>query len=211
MLKINKASEDIAHFNSWAKSKKLREWKELASKQSVYFYVYEELRDYIEIIEQDGLSPYTEKPLGSKIHIDHFKKRNLYPDLTFDYANLLVDDLDDNYGACHKDNHSSVNSASFDGVTRIFCPTTENMADFVEYTFEGMIVSKIGLDSITAKRVNETIRIFNLNHSVLKKRRADIIRFIKDYQTSGLSDNEIRESMRLSGFPTLVNWVLTKT
>ena len=74
-----------------------------------------------------------------------------------------------------------------------------------------MIVSKIGLDSITAKRVNETIRIFNLNHSVLKKRRADIIRFIKDYQTSGLSDNEIRESMRLSGFPTLVNWVLTKT
>jgi len=38
-----------------------------------------------------GVSAYTEEPLSGDAHIDHFRKRDLFPNLTFDWNNLFVD------------------------------------------------------------------------------------------------------------------------
>ena len=41
--------------------------------------------------EQGGVSAYTEEPLSGDAHIDHFRKRDMFPNLTFDWNNLFVD------------------------------------------------------------------------------------------------------------------------
>ena len=38
-----------------------------------------------------GVSAYTEEPLSGDAHIDHFRKRDMFPNLTFDWNNLFVD------------------------------------------------------------------------------------------------------------------------
>ncbi|MBD5174421.1 MAG: TIGR02646 family protein [Bacteroidales bacterium] len=207
MRQIAKKPEDIKQFNDWAKSRKFKGWTDFSVGQKS---AYEKTRDYIAANEQAHLSAYTEKPLGDRVHIDHFRKRNLYPALTFDYSNFLVDDLNDNYGACYKDNHAGeITKATFEGDERIFCPVRENMADFIEFTIDGKMKPKTGLSAKETKRVNETIRVFNLNHKTLKDRRASIIQEINSYRMGGLSSDEIRHSLPNTGFPTLVNWTLS--
>ena len=161
MRQIKRANADISRFNSWAKQKKLREWYEFSDPFAPYFDAYKATRDHIEVLEQDCLSAYTEKPLGSMIHIDHFRKKSMYPQFTFDYANFLVDDRNDNYGACYKDKNASVTKDTFDGNERIFNPASENMADFIEYMLNGTIIPKRDLTDDIIKRVKETIRVFN--------------------------------------------------
>lgn len=208
MRQINKSSGVITRFNQWARSKKFHNWSEFSSPQSQYHAAYEQVRDHISIVEQCCLSAYTEKPLGDSIHIDHYRKRSIYPLLTFDYGNFLVDDLNDNYGACFKDNHAGVSSSTFDGRDRIFCPVGENMADLIDFTLEGTMIPKKGLEETEYRRVNETIRVFNLNHRTLKDLRKNIISNISDYKSGDLPDDDIRTAMEGSGFPTLVNWAL---
>lgn len=53
--------------------------------------------------EQGGVSAYTEEPLSGDAHIDHFRKRDLFPNLTFDWNNLFVDGMSESYGARFKD------------------------------------------------------------------------------------------------------------
>lgn len=210
MRLINKALDDITNFNNWAKSNKLQNWSDFSSPHSQFYTAYLTVRNHIKDNEQDCLSSYTEKPLSDSIHIDHFRNKSIYPKLTFDYSNFLVDDLNDNYGACYKDNHAGVAKSTFDGKDRIFCPVAENMADYIDFTFNGTMLPKDSLGDIDTNRVKETIRVFNLNHRTLKDKRGDIIRIIKEYKGYGLSDVCIREAMGKAGFPTLVDWVLSK-
>lgn len=208
MRQIRKTKTDISKFNAWAKENNLREWQEFSAPSSPYFNAYKATRDYIGIIEQSCLSAYTEKPLGSKIHIDHFRKRNLYPNLTFDYANFLVDDQNDNYGACYKDKSSSATTATFDGKERIFNPASENMTDYVEFLLNGTMIPKQNLAVDIIKRVKETIRVFNLNHKSLKDTRKDIINLVMTYRKAGITPEDIKKYIEDSGFPTTINWAL---
>lgn len=208
MRQIKKANSDIAKFNSWAKVKKLREWNEFSAPSAPYFNEYNLTRDHIKVSEQCRLSAYTEKPLGSKIHIDHFRKRNLYPHLTFDYSNMLVDDRNDNYGACFKDKNASVTKATFDGKERIFNPSIENMTDYIGFMLNGTMIPKINLPDDITKRVNETIRVLNLNHKSLKDTRKDIINTVITYREAGMQPNDIKQYMDDSGFPSTIDWAL---
>ena len=208
MRQIKRDKADIGKFNSWAKKKKLKKWQDFSARTAPYIDAYIATREYIREIEQSHLSAYTEKPLGVKTHIDHFRKRNLYPNLTFDYNNFLVDDLNDNYGACHKDNNAAVTKATFDGTDRIFNPASENMTDYIEFTFNGEMIPKDNPDPKIIKRVNETIRVFNLNHNSLKDTRREIIRLVLSYRKSGFTPADIKKNMEEFGFPTTVNWAL---
>lgn len=208
MRRIDKSTDDIARFNTWAKSRKLHEWSDFSSPHAEYYRAFTAVRDHIAIIEQHCLSSYTEKPLGSNIHIDHFRKRSLYQWLKFDYSNFLVDDRNDNYGACFKDNRAGVTKATFDGLDRIFCPVTENMAELVTFTFDGTMLPKNNLEQPVTCRIQKTIGVFNLNHNSLKNMRGDMVKIILEYKKYGLSNEEIRNCMEQSGFPTLVDWAL---
>lgn len=207
MHRINKKREDISSFNNWAKSKRLKRWEEFSAKSSPYNDAYLQVRSYIKETEQRGLSAYTEKPLGTDIHIDHFRKRNLYPAQTYDYANLLVDDINDNYGARYKDNQAGVSKNTFIGPGRIFCPVDEDMSELITYSTDGTMSPKRDLSEAVATRVSETIRVFNLNHSTLKGIRSTLISQINSYR-SNLTAAEIRQCLEGQGFPSLVNWAL---
>ncbi|MDE6793869.1 MAG: TIGR02646 family protein [Muribaculaceae bacterium] len=210
MHRINKAEEDIQRFNTWAKSKHLRRWvDDFSGPRAPYNQAYKLIRANIVNKEQKGLSAYTEKPLGQNIHIDHFRNRDIYPNLMFDYANMLVDDRNDNYGAYFKDNHSGVKKDIFDGKERIFCPVTENMADFITFMFNGEMIAKLGLSEIYTARVNETIRVFNLNHKTLKDIRRNIINLVIEYRKMGLDNDEVKCYVETMGYPSVVAWALS--
>ncbi|MDE5795420.1 MAG: TIGR02646 family protein [Muribaculaceae bacterium] len=208
MRQIKRDSADVGKFNSWAKKKKLRRWQEFSAPSATYINAYKATRKYIGETEQSHLSAYTEKPLGAKTHIDHFRKRDLYPKLTFDYANFLADELNDNYGACYKDKDASVTKATFDGTDRIFNPASENMADVIGFMLNGTMIPKQDLKGDIKKRVTETIRVFNLNHKSLKDTRKYIINLVTSYRKDGFTPDEIKKYMEEYGFPTIVNWAL---
>lgn len=61
-------------------------------------------REHILGTEQYGLSGYTEAPLHmDDSHIDHFYKRSLFRDKVHSWENLVVDTIDETYGAKYKD------------------------------------------------------------------------------------------------------------
>lgn len=212
MRKIDKSTEDTIRFNKWVKgNKSLKDWSDFASPESKFYDIYLQVRHHISKKEQNGLSSYTEKPLGNSIHIDHFRKRSIFQNLKFDYSNFLVDDRNENYGACFKDNHAGVSKDTFDGCVGIFCPVTENMADFIDFMLNGEVIPKKNITESDRKRVKETIRVFNLNHKSLKDLRSEIMRNIKIYESNGLSKDCIRKCMGALGFPTLINWMLNQT
>lgn len=210
MRRINKDPQDISDFDAWVRNAGLsNDWCAYSSPKSPHHPHYVATRDHIATTEQQSLSAYTEKPLGNTTHIDHFRKRSLFPLLTFDYSNLLVDDLNDNYGACFKDNHAGVTQATFDGDNRILSPVTDNMPDFIDFTVKGKMIPKPDLTPRDRSRVEETIRVFNLNHATLQSCRQSIINAVADYRTAELTAQEIMELLSPSGFHSAIEWALT--
>lgn len=210
MLLVVKDAEIVSSFNQWAQSENLKRWEEYSAPDSQYYQHYSATRSTIASNEQDSMSAYTEKPLSSKIHIDHFRKRSLYPRLTFDYTNFYVDDVNDNYGACYKDNRAGVAIDTYEGEKCIFCPITDEFGRFTEYMEDGCIKPKDGLSDNECSRVKETIRVFNLNHSALKSMRCSLIEIVREYcGYQQFSEDEIRNCMRDQGFPSVVDWALS--
>lgn len=207
MRRIYKDANHRRQFNDWASRKGFREWEDFSGVEE-YKDAYWQLKMHIAVNEQDCLSAYTELPLSDSTHIDHFRKRSLYSQLTFEYYNMLVDDRNDNYGACHKDHHKTkVKKETFDGKSRIFNPVEEDMVDFITFNANGeMLVSTE--DNTIAERVTETIRVFNLNHPLLMARRSELIMNVQYCRQGAMDDNEIRACLKNSGFPTLLNWTL---
>lgn len=101
--KSSLANKDFEALAGFVRRKGLKIWEDYSGGDTESRSHYVKLRDHISINEQDCLSAYTEKPLEGNIHIDHFRKRSMYPTLTFCYENLLVDEHNVNYGADHKD------------------------------------------------------------------------------------------------------------
>lgn len=207
MRRIYKDSNHRRQFNDWAVAHGFREWSDFSGVEA-YKDAYDRLKMHMAINEQDCLSAYTELPLGDSTHIDHFRKRSMYPQLTFEYYNMLVDDRNDNYGACHKDHpKTKVRMETFDGKTRIFNPVEENMTEYISFSANGeMLVNT--KDETIAERVRETIRVFNLNHPSLMARRAEMIKNVYYCRQGAMDDDEIRSCLKNSGLPTLLNWSL---
>lgn len=57
-------------------------------------------------------------------------------------------------------------------------------------------------------RVEETIRVFNLNAGQLMALRRQVIDTIKAIKGQ-LSDDSIRQAVKAGGFPSVVEWVLS--
>lgn len=206
MKRILKSDADVQKFNDWASKKGFSRWEEFSGSDE-----FKRVREHIGVIEQGDVSAYTEQPLNKRLwHIDHFRKRDLYPRLTFDYSNLLVDNRNDNYGACHKDSHKAkVSAADFDGKDCIFNPVEENFADYIRYNTAGELLPAVGLEDSLSRRVERTIEVFNINHPSLVERRADLIQNMTDYMKGGLSVSEISTCLKPQGFHTLIDWWLS--
>ena len=86
-------------FSKFVTHNTLHTWDETVS-------VRQELRAHI-LAEQDNCCAYTEIHLdgNNDCHIDHFQTRNLFPEKTFDYYNMVVSCNAEEYGAKSKDKY----------------------------------------------------------------------------------------------------------
>jgi uncharacterized protein (TIGR02646 family) len=209
MIHIQKGTP-LKEFTDFIQTRKPTNWEDIHQRE--HEKVFRLTRESILESEQKGLGGYTERPLSTstrekiseenRVHIDHYKKRVMFPRLTFDWNNLVVEDRNPNYGACYKDR--VLNNA--DDYKRLLNPVVDYPESMLTYRPDGQMRVKEKLPLADSDRAQFTIDTFNLNHVALRKKRENVIRDILN--CSGLTDDEIRQAMTGKGFPTVVEWAL---
>lgn len=129
------------------------------------------LRKHILEKEQDCLCAYCEKKINFsnlKSNIDHFKKRDLFPELQLEYENYLVSCNTINRCSSHKD---SQRGFSKDDYANIINPVEENTETYFNYLTTGDIYTN-------NKKGEYTKDIFNLNQIGLVKAREKLTEVI---------------------------------
>ncbi|MBX7241277.1 MAG: TIGR02646 family protein [Bacteroidia bacterium] len=164
-------------YSNFIRKNKPQHWSELSREIRI------ELREYILKEEQASQCAYTEVLLREdNSHIDHFKMRNHFANLTFSYDNLFVAHNDEKWGAKNKD--KKIKKEFYD---KILSPLSEETKDAFSFSFaNGEIFGK-------TEKAKRTIEVFNLNHSSLKERRMQTILDISNY--SGFSEEKIKENL----------------
>ena len=142
------------------------------------------LRSHMLKEEQGGLCAYTEMRISahaSSSHIDHFRKRSLFRELTFDYNNLVVSCNSEFFSAKYKDKRCR--PADYE---LLINPVTENPRDHLQYTFTGKVIPRAH-----SERGARTIELLNLNHPALVERRKHIALLLSNPRYSNLHDQQV--------------------
>lgn len=151
------------------------------------------LREYI-LQEQGNCCAYTEVRLESEgnCHIDHYKTRNLFPEKTFEFDNLLVSCNSEEYAAKHKDKQIKFKS-NYD---ELINPVEESPSEYIEFAFTGDVLSLK-----ESEKGENTISVFNLNgKSILERRKAVVMNVVS--MRSFLSEDEL--VIAIGEFETMV-------
>jgi uncharacterized protein (TIGR02646 family) len=112
--------------------------------------------------------------VGSTAHIEHFEQRKptASPDKTFLWSNL--------FGSCNR--QSSCGKYKDDQSytqTVLIKPDIEDPEDFLLFAPDGTVSPRIGLTPMNKHRAMETIRIFNLNASLVEIRKRELKGYIQ--------------------------------
>lgn len=164
MKKINKSKEPSSLTKFRNKSSSCN-WEDIHTKQKS---IYEDCLLQC-MNDQNDLCGYTEVKLNDNYHIDHFIKRSIAPNKTFDWNNMIAAVHDSKFGADFKDKNAT--PGDYDKQSgkykHILEPVTDNMKDRFIFSTNGVIepANKKDKDAI------ETIRIFNLQEDSLNSRR----------------------------------------
>jgi len=160
---------------------------------------FEELKSaYEKITGKDSLPFY--QHFFEKRHIDHFRKRNMFPEHTFNWDNLVAACNDEDFGAKYKDNKSGINKPDYAG---FFDPVVDSVQDYFYYNERGEVEPHPTLsDPVLHAKVQKTIAVFNLQDKSLVNRRKTIIEQIKAY--AELTKEEIFNAMKFGGFVSLI-------
>lgn len=179
MKKIDKG-EAPAFFTDFVKKERPKVWDDIAPIRS-------RLRKCILENEQQGYCAYTEIKINNDndCHIDHYRTRNLFPEKTFEYQNLLVSCNAEEYGAKYKDKHVKEKS-DYDTLVN---PVEDNPADYMEYAFTGEVLP---IDD--NEKGMKTIAYFNLNQRSLLNRRKKAILSLKAMKGM-LNESELVEAI----------------
>lgn len=190
MRKINKLTP-LPHFNGIDYKNDCKDWNCFHTK---YKSVFEEARLKILMEEQNCFCGYTEILIEDEKdgHIDHYKKREHFSNLTFDWNNYIVSVNDDDFGAKYKDNKYKIQKAEY---IKIFNPVIDEVK--FKYTTLGEIVE-------TDEKIKKTVEVFNLNWEPLKNRRKKLITTIKSYKDGGLNNDEIKKALNTAGFISVI-------
>ena len=154
--------------------------------------------------EQEGECAYTGMPLTKKeiVHLDHFKKKSIYPRLTFDWSNLFAAIKDNRFGSDYKDNHINENNATY-YYQLLINPALDTPEAYFWYSNDGMVYPKDGLTSIDLEKANTTINLFNLNQSTLIHRRRQLWQILQAYRD--LSIDVITSALKNYGFSFVIS------
>ncbi|TAE24755.1 MAG: TIGR02646 family protein [Cytophagales bacterium] len=169
-----------------------------------HWNINQEARLHILCEEQDELCGYTEilitDPSSDHCHIDHYRKRSLFAEQTFDWTNFVVATKDDDFGANFKDNKYGIEATDYGSFLN---PVTDKAESYFEYTVTGDIIPKQqGLSDSQKAIAQKTIDVFNLKHPSLISRRRAIIEMIGDY--GDLPADEIKVYLTGLGFRSLI-------
>lgn len=201
MRKIQKQvpPEDLARFVRRERPQKFEEIHHSELFPELYDECIEQLKT-----EQENLSGYTEKPLKSGVHVDHFRKQALFntPDMVFGWGNMIADEHNPNYGAV-KDKR--VTREEYD---KLINPVLEDPHHYLTYMDEGIIKPVDGLTVQEREKAEKTIEIFNLKHPLLKELRERAIKMVKEYKNQGLTEEDILGALRDYGFTSAVEYAL---
>lgn len=139
--------------------------------------------------EQNHRSGYTERKLSNSspsLHIDHFRKQALFPELSLDWENFIVDEHAVDYGADYKDSH--IKKCDYEVILN---PVTDNPQDFFEYMTNGEIVVREDLPETDRCKAQRTIDLFKLNHPSLKEERSSALRNLIDWKHGGMRNDDV--------------------
>lgn len=197
MRKINKGNP-LPSFTTFSANNPNATWNDFHSKAHG---VYSATRDQIVLVEQEGICGYTEIPFNdfSDCHLDHYKKRALYPTETFNWQNLIAAGNDDEFGARYKDLAYNIKVTEY---REILNPVVDNVENYFYYTENGDILPSDTLSAQDFSKAELTIKVFNLRHKSLKQRRMTLIKQIKD--CDNLESNKIKEIFAFSGFKSVL-------
>lgn len=199
MRRLNK-QKPISSFATFVSKNKPTQWEQLPAQIS------RDSRFAILCNEQDCLCGYSEIVLEDdsfSSHIDHYYKRNLFPEKTFDWNNFVVSTVDEDFGGKYKDNTYKITKADY---PLIFNPVLDDMSQYISYLGNGKMIPMDGISQNDIDKVEKTIEVFNLNCQSLKDRRKGLIASLQS--CSAFSKDEIREVFSQSGFISVLNWFL---
>ena len=199
MRRINKGVP-FDDFVKYLDKHKPSKWEELNGKLRY------NMRLHILLYEQDCLCGYSEIPLDAEntsSHIDHFVKRDYDHSKIFDWDNLVVSAIDEDYGGKYKDNTYKIKQNEY---AQIFNPTKDDMGQYIEYLRDGRIAPRDGIQDAINDKILKTIEVFNLNCISLKNRRKQLL--IELDSCSGLPKEELKHTFEKNGFISLINWFI---
>jgi len=202
MRRINKG-KPFQDFENFKREKCPNSWDDFESEPEIR----SNTRKYILENEQQLLCGYTELPITfepTSSHIDHFRRKSaeFFPELTFEWNNLIVSCCSDDFGGRYKD-LTYLKGKSKKAYNNILNPVIENPHDYFEYTEWGQIIPKSGLNTAMILKATETIEAFKLTHESLRTRRYAMIENTKTYK-SDFSLNEIKEYLKEDGFISVI-------
>jgi len=129
--------------------------------------IRKDLREHILEEEQNSLCIYCEKKISFEekySNIDHFKTRNLFPEMSLTYENLLVSCNTHNRCSSLKDSKKESIVKYKEDYLKIVDVVLENPHEFFDYLITGEIEAK-------NEKGQFSIDVFNLNDSALKEQR----------------------------------------
>lgn len=104
---------------------------------------------------------YCEAPVEQHgYHIEHFRRKSVFPTLTFRWDNLLLCCGRDDCCGHHKDRAGWPYDPD-----DLVNPTQDDPDDFFYFRESGVVDVRSGCDEQQARRARETLRVLNLNHS----------------------------------------------
>ncbi len=201
MRKINKRTP-IPGFNGNNFNNSCNNWSDFHEDHKD---IFEESRSVILTDEQNQLCGYTEIYINDlkDCHIDHYKKKSMFPELTFEWNNLIVATKDSNFGANYKDNKSGIQKNNYGN---IFNPVIDNVENYFDYTTWGEVTPKTAISEVENQKAIKTIEVFNLNHNSLKDRRKNLISMIGSY--GEIAKVDILAALDKLGFKSVINQTL---
>ncbi len=185
-MKYIQKSKEPRSLTEWNKrlGNKTPNWKSFT--QSVKNDVYQSL-----LQEQGYICCYCSRPISRKAcHIEHFKPKSVYKNLTFEYTNLIASCQGEDEKKPRVPVHCGHTKRAWYDEELMVSPLNPSCEDFFKYSGFGEILPTDDLDQQAAAKT--TIAKLALDISKLRKlRRAAIDAALQAIQ--GLSDAEIQQ------------------
>ena len=171
---------------------------------------YEAVREQA-LSDQKNECAYTGLWLGEgttqQLHIDHYRRKGIFQELTFEWDNLFAAAKELDYGSDYKDSKAKwEKKVAISRYSEFWSPLDPAHDKAYWFRQDGNIEPHESLSAQDKEMAQRTIDIFNLNAPDLKKKREGLIKQLREL--GAMTDEEVRMVFETSGFSFLVDFEL---